>query len=195
MMIELVQLLDLDNSTFVTGAALAMAGERMVRGLGVLGGRGEAEGRWERSRDRGGEKLGATAARCREEGGFWDRLLVEDIFIHGWLMICCRLGLSWGVMDMQHPTNERLCLWRIREPLVTTAHQIITHKHPLSLSYRVIWVLGSRDLSSDDLVVLFKGYVSLEHIKQQYTQWPDSGWDSMVAVLGQPLRWTIHSCT
>ena len=53
------------------------------------------------------------------------------------------------------------------------------------------------DLSSDidDLVVLLKVDVSLEHIKQQYTEGPDSGWYSMVAVTGQPFWWTVHSST
>ena len=67
---------------------------------------------------------------------------------------------------------------------------IILHTLSLTVRYRDM----EANLSSDDHVVLLKGDVSLEHIKQQYTEGPDSGaWYSMVAVTGQPFWWTVHS--
>ena len=68
---------------------------------------------------------------------------------------------------------------------------IILRTLSLTVRYRDM----EANLSSDDLVVLLKGDVSLEHIKQQYTEGPDSGWYSMVAVTGQPFWWTVHSST
>ena len=64
---------------------------------------------------------------------------------------------------------------------------IILRTLSLTVRYRDM----EANLSSDDLVVLLKGNVSLEHIKQQYTEGPDSGWYSMVAVTGQPFWCTL----
>ena len=67
---------------------------------------------------------------------------------------------------------------------------IILRALSLTVRYRDM----EADLSSDDLVVLLKGDVSLEHIYRGTRQWLVQ---HMVAVVGQPwpFWWTVHSST
>ena len=93
--------------------------------------------------------------------------------------------LQWNKRTM---SNIRALTTLLSLQLLSLA--IILHTLSLTVRNRDM----EADLSSDDLVVLLKGDVSLEHIKQQYTEGPDSGaWYSMVAVTGQPFWWTVHS--
>ena len=49
------------------------------------------------------------------------------------------------------------------------------------------------DVGLDDLIILFKGDVAADHVKEQDAQGPHSRGSAMVTMEANPLRWAIHA--
>lgn len=118
---------------------------------------------------------------------------------HGLRRICSRVGRSDGSWLRHQPIN---CWHSTTDTRGDESQQEITLQHPgpFSVVSKTLRLTCGQfpsevDLSSQDLLVLFKGDVPTHHVVQQHAKRPHCGWAAVVPTEPDPLWGTVNPRT